>query len=133
MGDETFRQILEQYRGKVLPSHDARVKHVKGVAERIVSALDQSEHPSGHLQSDTMQEGMRVGSASSTSGGSGSDEVEWEVFVIHDDEKNAFVLPNGKIFVHSGILPVCQDQDGLATVLGHEVRRFAGKDQSCMR
>lgn len=35
--------------------------------------------------------------------------------------KNAFVLPGGKIFVFTGILPVCANEDGLASVLGHEV------------
>lgn len=40
-----------------------------------------------------------------------------------DDKKtkNAFVLPGGKIFVFTGILPVSANDDGLATVLGHEV------------
>lgn len=34
---------------------------------------------------------------------------------------NAFVLPGGKVFVFSGIFPVCRDNDGLAAVLGHEI------------
>lgn len=31
---------------------------------------------------------------------------------------NAFVLPGGKVFVYSGILPVCRNDSGLAAVLG---------------
>ena len=40
-----------------------------------------------------------------------------------DDKKtkNAFVLPGGKIFVFTGILPVSANDNGLATVLGHEI------------
>lgn len=34
---------------------------------------------------------------------------------------NAFVLPGGKVFVHSGILNVCGNEDALAAVLGHEI------------
>ncbi|OCL07150.1 hypothetical protein AOQ84DRAFT_398627 [Glonium stellatum] len=34
---------------------------------------------------------------------------------------NAFVLPGGKVFVFSGILPVCAGEDGLAAALGHEI------------
>jgi len=34
---------------------------------------------------------------------------------------NAFCLPGGKVVVYTGILPVAQDADGLATVIGHEV------------
>lgn len=29
--------------------------------------------------------------------------------------------PSGKVFVFSGILPICNGDDGLATVLGHEI------------
>lgn len=31
------------------------------------------------------------------------------------------VLFRGKVFVFTGILPICQDEDGLAAVLGHEI------------
>lgn len=49
-------------------------------------------------------------------------DTEWEVYVIDDKKtKNAFVLPGGKIFVFTGILPVSLNDDGLATVLGHEI------------
>lgn len=34
---------------------------------------------------------------------------------------NAFVLPGGKVFVFSGILNVCRNEDALAAVLGHEI------------
>lgn len=34
---------------------------------------------------------------------------------------NAFVLPGGKVFVHSGLLDVCGSEDSLAAVLGHEI------------
>lgn len=52
---------------------------------------------------------------------SGLNDLEWEVHVIQSDEVNAFVIPGGKIFVFSGILPIAKDEDGLATVLGHEI------------
>ncbi|KAL8721548.1 MAG: hypothetical protein Q9225_001802 [Loekoesia sp. 1 TL-2023] len=47
---------------------------------------------------------------------------DWEYHVIDDpDQINAFVIPGGKVFVFSGILPICKNEDGLATVLGHEI------------
>ncbi|KAJ3043378.1 hypothetical protein HDV00_005076 [Rhizophlyctis rosea] len=52
---------------------------------------------------------------------SGLGGLKWEVHVIDNDEKNAFVLPGGKIFVFTGILPIVGDEDGLAAVLGHEI------------
>ncbi|KAJ2707380.1 metalloendopeptidase [Coemansia sp. IMI 203386] len=48
-------------------------------------------------------------------------DMEWEIHVIRSKEKNAFVLPGGKIFVFSGILPVAANEDGLATILAHEI------------
>ncbi|KAJ2399492.1 metalloendopeptidase [Coemansia sp. RSA 2559] len=48
-------------------------------------------------------------------------EADWEVHVIESPECNAFVLPGGKIFVFSGILRITESEDGLATVLAHEI------------
>lgn len=46
----------------------------------------------------------------------------WEVELIRDEKTvNAFALPGGKMAVYSGILPVCQDETGLAVVMGHEI------------
>ncbi|QUC16115.1 uncharacterized protein UV8b_00356 [Ustilaginoidea virens] len=53
---------------------------------------------------------------------SGLPELDWEIRVIADDTNaNAFVLPGGKVFVYSGLLRVCRNEDALAAVLGHEV------------
>lgn len=52
---------------------------------------------------------------------SGLGGEEWEVHVIDDDMKNAFVIPGGKVFVFRGILDICNGDDGLAAVLGHEI------------
>lgn len=53
-----------------------------------------------------------------------SDEMgfRWEVRLLKaDDIPNAFCLPNGRIAIYTGILPVTQNEDGLAVVMGHEV------------
>ncbi|RSL42524.1 hypothetical protein CEP53_012150, partial [Fusarium sp. AF-6] len=53
---------------------------------------------------------------------SGMADLNWEIFVIADSRTaNAFVLPGGKVFVHSGILNVCRNEDAVAAVLGHEI------------
>jgi predicted Zn-dependent protease len=52
---------------------------------------------------------------------SGMRDLKWEVHVIDHQEPNAFVLPGGKVFVFTGILPLVQDEDGMAAILGHEV------------
>lgn len=34
---------------------------------------------------------------------------------------HAFILPNGSLFMYSGMFDVCQNEDGLAALLGHEI------------
>lgn len=48
-------------------------------------------------------------------------DYRWEYKLVENKEVNAWCLPGGKIVVYSGILPVTQNESGLATVMGHEV------------
>ena len=52
---------------------------------------------------------------------------EWEFNLVKSDEVNAFCMPGGKIVVYEGILPVTQDEAGLAIVLGHEIAHAVAK------
>ncbi len=56
--------------------------------------------------------------------GRGADikNFDWEFKLIEDPENvNAFAMPGGKVGVYTGILPVAQDDAGLATVMAHEI------------
>lgn len=46
---------------------------------------------------------------------------EWEFKLVNDPTVNAWCMPGGKVVVYSGIIPVCQDEAGLAVVMGHEI------------
>lgn len=48
-------------------------------------------------------------------------DFKWEFRLIESSEKNAFCLPGGKVAFYTGILPVAQNEAGLAVVMGHEV------------
>lgn len=49
-------------------------------------------------------------------------DFQWSFVVIDDDrEVNAFAVPGGGVAVYTGILPIAQDQAGLAVVVGHEI------------
>ena len=48
-------------------------------------------------------------------------DFEWEFNVIESPTQNAFCLPGGKVAVYTGILPVCENEAGLAVVMSHEV------------
>jgi predicted Zn-dependent protease len=50
------------------------------------------------------------------------ENFHWEARLLKaDDTPNAFCLPNGRIAIYTGILPITQSEDGLAIVMGHEV------------
>ncbi len=49
-------------------------------------------------------------------------QYQWEFNLIEDDKViNAWCMPGGKVAVYTGILPLTQDETGLAVVMGHEV------------
>ncbi|MDM7916399.1 MAG: M48 family metallopeptidase, partial [Candidatus Eisenbacteria bacterium] len=48
--------------------------------------------------------------------------LAWEFSLIDDPETvNAFCLPGGKVAVYTGILPIAENDAGLAVVMGHEI------------
>jgi metalloendopeptidase OMA1, mitochondrial len=48
-------------------------------------------------------------------------DFTWKVTLLRKKVANAYCLPGGKIVVYTGILPLTENDAGLATVLGHEV------------
>ena len=46
---------------------------------------------------------------------------DWDVNVIQSEQVNAFCLPGGKIAVYTGLVPVAQNADAMAIVMGHEI------------
>jgi predicted Zn-dependent protease len=52
---------------------------------------------------------------------------QWETTLVKNKAANARVYPNGKIVVFSGLLPVAQNDAGLAAVLGHEVAHVVAR------
>ncbi|HEY6626461.1 MAG TPA: M48 family metallopeptidase [Ignavibacteriaceae bacterium] len=53
-----------------------------------------------------------------------SDRLEgykWDFNLVEDEQVNAWCMPGGKVVVYTGILPVTQDETGLAVVMGHEI------------
>jgi len=52
---------------------------------------------------------------------SGRNDYQWEFRLISSPTQNAFCLPGGKVAIYEGILPVCEDEAGLAVVMSHEI------------
>jgi predicted Zn-dependent protease len=48
-------------------------------------------------------------------------DYEWEFSLIKKDMINAWAMPGGKVAFYTGILPVAKNDNGIATIMGHEV------------
>ena len=48
-------------------------------------------------------------------------DFKWEFNLIEENQVNAWCMPGGKVVVYTGILPVAQNDDQLATVMSHEI------------
>jgi predicted Zn-dependent protease len=49
------------------------------------------------------------------------DGYQWEFKTIQSNQINAWAMPGGKVCFYTGILPICQDDAGVAVVMGHEI------------
>ncbi|MCX2739852.1 M48 family metallopeptidase [Pontibacter anaerobius] len=52
---------------------------------------------------------------------------QWEFNLIEDEQVNAWAMAGGKTVVYTGILPVAQNETGLAVVMGHEIAHAIAK------
>ncbi|WP_204345913.1 M48 family metallopeptidase [Psychroserpens algicola] len=49
------------------------------------------------------------------------DDYQWEYNLVNDKTVNAWCMPGGKIVFYTGILPIAQNETGIAAIMGHEV------------
>lgn len=54
-------------------------------------------------------------------------DYQWEFSLVESPEANAWAMPGGKVAVYTGILPITEDEAGLAAVIGHEVAHVIAK------
>tara|TARA_B100000678_G_scaffold283424_1_gene283533 strand:- start:32890 stop:33726 length:837 start_codon:yes stop_codon:yes gene_type:complete len=59
--------------------------------------------------------------------GAGRANEQWDVAVFDTEDANAFVMPGNKVGVYRGITELTENDDQLASVLGHEVGHVAGR------
>ncbi|MBL0048294.1 MAG: M48 family metallopeptidase [Bacteroidetes bacterium] len=80
---------------------DAQAQMVKNVGAKIQSAVNR------YLGQKKMSDRVKG--------------YKWEFNLVNDNTVNAWCMPGGKVVVYSGLLPVTQDEAGLAVVMGHEI------------
>jgi len=53
--------------------------------------------------------------------------LEYRFFIIEDPTVNAFALPGGYVYVHTGLLATVESESELASVLGHEIGHIVAR------
>lgn len=48
-------------------------------------------------------------------------DYHWEFNLVESEEVNAWCMPGGKVVIYTGMLPITQDESGMAVVMGHEI------------
>ncbi|MEO0813232.1 MAG: M48 family metalloprotease, partial [Myxococcota bacterium] len=56
--------------------------------------------------------------------------LSYEFYVLDTDEKNAFALPGGYVFISRGLLAILESEDELVAALAHEVGHVAARHAS---
>ena len=93
-----YEQVLKESK---LSGDQEQVAMVKGVGKRIQTAVEQYMKENNY---ETYLDGF-----------------QWDFNLIEEDVMNAWCMPGGKVAFYTGIMETCQDEKGIAVVMGHEV------------
>ncbi|WP_084168766.1 M48 family metallopeptidase [Hellea balneolensis] len=85
--------------------------------QQILSDNRQNLVTSGPVLDAVREIGVRIARAASDS----DPGFDWQFNVIESEQANAFALPGGYTAVYTGLIPIAENEDGLAVVMGHEV------------
>ena len=105
MGLQAFEEILQQE--KPVDPNSQIAQQIRGIAQRLIARIPPvtdavaAEHG---LQASHIEKSF-----------------DWDVAVLNSEQANAFCLPGGKMAVYTGLVPVAQNADAMAVVMGHEI------------
>jgi len=97
----SYQQYDEFLKENKISTNKAEVDMVKRVGGKIEQAVDK------YLSDNNLSSRLNG--------------YNWEFNLVEDDQVNAWCMPGGKVVVYTGILPVTNDEAGLAVVMGHEI------------
>ena len=97
----SFQQYDQFLKENKLSTNQTEVSLVKNTGVKIQHAVER------YLQQNNMSSRLNG--------------YKWEFNLVESDQVNAWCMPGGKVVVYTGILPVTQDEAGLAVVMGHEI------------
>jgi predicted Zn-dependent protease len=101
MALQSYNQFLTENKANVEPATNQQAQTVRTIGERIRDAVIL------HSQQNNYYSRIK--------------DFQWEFNTVQDKAINAWCMPGGKVVVYTGILPVTQNNDALAVVMGHEI------------
>ncbi|MGH8076325.1 MAG: M48 family metallopeptidase [Lysobacter sp.] len=109
LGAQAYQQVQADAaaQGALLPPSAQVSQQIREIASRLVAKVPQVTADlaaRNQQQAPTDYQGF-----------------QWDVSVIQSDDANAFCLPGGKMAVFTGLLPIAENQDAMAVVMGHEI------------
>jgi predicted Zn-dependent protease len=105
LGLQAYQEILQQE--PALDRNSEISRQVREIAQRLIAKVPEVEDA---LAAENGMQAPHVEKA-----------FDWDVNVIQSDQVNAFCLPGGKIAVYTGLVPVAENADAMAVVMGHEI------------
>lgn len=98
MSYQQYDEFLKSNQLSTDQEKTAMVKRVGGRIQKAVETYFAQNNLSGYLR-----------------------DFRWEFNLVESEEVNAWCMPGGKVVVYTGLLPVAQNEAGLAVVMGHEI------------
>ncbi|MBU0474437.1 MAG: M48 family metallopeptidase [Bacteroidetes bacterium] len=98
MSFQQYDQFLAENKLSTNKTQTASIKNVGYKIQKAVEQYFRQENLSNHLKG-----------------------YAWEFNLIESKEVNAWCMPGGKVVFYTGILPVCNNDAGIAVVMGHEI------------
>ncbi len=98
MADQQYKMVLDQSH---ILTNTKNAEMVTTVGERIENAVERFMKANGSY--DMIK------------------DWQWEYNLIDEPIANAWCMPGGKVAFYTGILPITEDDTGMAVVMGHEI------------
>lgn len=95
---DSYEQVLSETQ---VSSNQVYLTQVNQVGQKMIAAVEK------YLADNNME--SRI------------EGFDWKFTVLQSEELNAWCMPGGQIAFYEGIMPVCQDETGIAIVMGHEI------------
>ncbi len=105
MAFTSYKQFLDT--STVVPASSQQAAMVKRVGDKIARAAQSYFESTGNPQY--------------------LNGYQWQTELVQSSQVNAWCMPGGKMVVYTGILPITQNETGLAVVMGHEVSHAIAK------